>query len=284
MDFRITAVPPDLAPWVAAGVEISLHSAAPGPLALHLPALVEGGLTVVLEGQLYASTGGGLAALPAGLVSGPNPQPHLLYRSARLRSVGLRLHPAGLAALLGDSPAMLPVPAAAGDIWGLPWQHGLEQLHQARGSNERMAVLFGFVRRWLGRHERHRHRTRQAWQLQGAALDLARAGAQLGLTHRQFERRFQATFGLRPKLFQRIARLEGLLRAAIPSGRTDALLALEHGYYDQSHLARELRLLAGAPLTTLVQAVRANDGRHELLAVGVHARNRASSQGTSFFS
>ena len=39
---------------------------------------------------------------------------------------------------------------------------------------------------------------------------------------------------------------------ALMSGRRGAELALRHGYYDQAHLARDLRLLAGDPLTQLL--------------------------------
>lgn len=282
MDFHLAAPPPDLAPWVAMGVSVSLDSPPPGPVATHLPALVEGGLTVVLEGGFcLPAAHGGFTALPSCLVSGPQPFPHALYRTPRLRCAGLRLHPAGLAALLGDSPAMMPSPASPGDVWGPPWHLRVEQVHEARDDQARIAVLFDFVRQRLRAHSRHIERTRKAWRLQGAALDLPGAGAALGLTHRQFERSFHAAFGLRPKLFQRVARLEGLLRAAVPSGRTDAQLALEHGYYDQSHLGRELRLLAGASLSALVEGVRAADERYWPLAIGVRAQ---AQHRMSFFS
>ena len=287
MDFRLVAPPPDLLPWVTAGVRVSLRSASAQPPPVHLPALVEGGLTVVLEGDLgLPGADGRFTALPRCLMSGPHAQPATLYRTPRLRCVGLRLQPAGLAALLGASPAALPAaPTRAGDIWGLAWTHGLERLHGAADDDARIGVLFDFVRGWLRRHARNAERTRQAWRLQGAALDLAGAGAAMALSRRQFERSFDATFGLRPKLFQRIARLEGVLRAAIPSGRTDAQLALDHGYYDQSHLGRELRLLAGASLTTLVESVRARDERYWPLAIGTGIRPPlGADRAMSFFS
>jgi methylphosphotriester-DNA--protein-cysteine methyltransferase len=90
----------------------------------------------------------------------------------------------------------------------------------------------------------------------------------LGIGTRQFERVFNANFGLAPKLFQRVARAEGLLRDALRSGRSGAALALEHGYYDQSHMARDLRLFAGGSLRTLAQSVRSFDSEHWALAIG----------------
>ncbi len=289
MDFQLAAPPPDLAPWVAAGLRVALHGSGTSPVPAHFPALVEGGLTVVLEGALgLPCEEGGFAALPGCFVSGPRALPMTLYRTARLRCIGLRLHPAGMPALLGASPQVLgDMPARAGDVWGASWSRCREQIDASPGDDARLAVLFGFVRHQLREDARHLDRTRKAWHLHSAALDLAGAGARLGLTDRQFERRFGATFGLRPKLFQRVARLEGVLRTALATGRTDAQLALDHGYYDQSHLARDLRLLAGAPLGTLVGAVRANDDAYWPLAIGAAYRRcgvQPATAAVSFFS
>ena len=57
------------------------------------------------------------------------------------------------------------------------------------------------------------------------------------------------------------------LHGAAHAGGAD--LALQAGYYDQSHLARDLRRLAGQPLGTLVQHARQGSGTaHWPLAVG----------------
>lgn len=55
-----------------------------------------------------------------------------------------------------------------------------------------------------------------------------------------------------PRTFQRLVRLNAALSLALhdPGGFSGAgaALALEAGYCDQSHLGRDLRRLAGAPL------------------------------------
>jgi transcriptional regulator GlxA family with amidase domain len=67
----------------------------------------------------------------------------------------------------------------------------------------------------------------------------------LGLSLRQFERRFQATVGLRPKVFcriQRFNRISGMLEQPV---RSWADTAAACGYYDQAHLIRDCRSLTG---------------------------------------
>ena len=64
----------------------------------------------------------------------------------------------------------------------------------------------------------------------------------LGLSDRQLRRRFHASVGYGPKTLQRILRFRRFLRAAREDlGRA----ALDAGYADQAHLARECRRLTG---------------------------------------
>lgn len=62
-----------------------------------------------------------------------------------------------------------------------------------------------------------------------------------------------------PKQLQRITRWHGLLSGALRQQRTaSADAALAAGYYDQSHLARECRLLTGASLRELITQAHAD--------------------------
>jgi methylphosphotriester-DNA--protein-cysteine methyltransferase len=67
-----------------------------------------------------------------------------------------------------------------------------------------------------------------------------------GLQTRQWQRRFFAATGLTPKAFARLTRLQRLV-GLYESGlwRRWADLALEMGFYDQSHLANEFRSFSG---------------------------------------
>ena len=269
MDFQVVRPHSEISPWVSAGMHLAFDSPGTDPLACHFPALVEGGMTLVLEGRfLVMSPAGAFTALPTGFVSSARALPLTLYRTPRLRCVGLRLHPAGTQALLRASPLSLPHQTAdAADVFGHPWSALVDRIQEDPGPAAALAHLLEFASTYL-RGDVHAERVQRAVVLQQAALRLASPEDAVGLSVRQFERVFAATFGLRPKLFQRVARVEGLLRDALCSGRTDADVALRHGYYDQSHMARDLRMLAGAPLRTLVDAARRPDSGHWALAVG----------------
>lgn len=65
-----------------------------------------------------------------------------------------------------------------------------------------------------------------------------------GYSERQFRRRVIAATGHGPKLLTRIARMQGVLRAG--RGESWAWTAAEHGYYDEAHMANDIRELVGA--------------------------------------
>jgi len=73
----------------------------------------------------------------------------------------------------------------------------------------------------------------------------------LGWTERQLHRRSVAAFGYGPKVLQRVVRFDRAVRMA---RRGDGLASVAYaaGYADQAHLAREVRALAGVPMTTLL--------------------------------
>jgi len=101
--------------------------------------------------------------------------------------------------------------------------------------------------------------------------DVAEVARGASVSVRQFERRFLREAGLSPKLFARIARLR---RALAWRGRHPAAswaeVAATAGYFDQMHLVRDFRALAGdtptgfqrasAPLDGALHQIGASDG------------------------
>jgi AraC-like DNA-binding protein len=85
----------------------------------------------------------------------------------------------------------------------------------------------------------------------------AAVAADTGLSRRQLDRRFRRIFGLTPKSFQRLARLEVVHRCGYLSQQSDspaqdaAQLAAYAGYYDQSHLDRDMRAFDGLSLADM---------------------------------
>lgn len=181
-----------------------------------------------------------------------------------LRALGLVLPPDTAARVLGDCTGALVDTT-------LPWAAMVgpaeaarldDALQQADGDPARLAALQASLRRVLTRGPERLQRAR-AEAVQRLCLAVGRDGAQaaaaLGLGERQLERRCRALLGMTPKQMQRITRLHGLLAGAVRQQRLpDAEAALAAGYYDQSHLARDARVLTGTTLRALLQQAQAD--------------------------
>jgi AraC-like DNA-binding protein len=72
-----------------------------------------------------------------------------------------------------------------------------------------------------------------------------------GYSERQLRRRILAATGHGPKRLMRIARMQRLLLAG--RGESWARSAVEHGYYDEAHMANDVRDLVGATPHALLQ-------------------------------
>ncbi|SES05926.1 Helix-turn-helix domain-containing protein [Lentzea albida] len=82
--------------------------------------------------------------------------------------------------------------------------------------------------------------------------DVASAAWEIGLSSRQLRRRCLDAFGYPPKVLQRVLRFDSALKLAW-SGLPFASVAADAGYADQAHLAREVKALAGVPLSQLIR-------------------------------
>ncbi|MFG6467819.1 helix-turn-helix domain-containing protein [Roseateles sp. BYS87W] len=82
--------------------------------------------------------------------------------------------------------------------------------------------------------------------LSGASTGLDDLARQHGLEVRQLRRQFEARLGVSPRLFARVARFDRLVRSAnaVPDARW-LDLALDAGYHDHQHLARDFREFTG---------------------------------------
>ena len=76
-----------------------------------------------------------------------------------------------------------------------------------------------------------------------AARDLRLLRRDSGYSERQIRRRVIAATGHGPKRLMRIARMHDVLRGG--RGQSWARTAVEHGYYDEAHMANDIRDLAG---------------------------------------
>lgn len=146
-----------------------------------------------------------------------------------------------------------------------------KQLGDAPSDASLAAALFGRLSRALSAARAPRssalrfaaalaHGVRETHGVYGVQGALARPP--VGWSERQWQRACQAELGVTPVFLQRLARLHASVRARL-SHDTEPLSqhALRAGFFDQAHMAREYRLLAGAaPRECLVRAADAATG------------------------
>ncbi len=243
--------PPDLAAQLESA--LVLRSLAAGAVS-RFPAMPRAMLTVTL---------GAAGPLPAAFHA-LSTRPSLHHHPHALTAVGLVLLPATAARLLGASTgaltdATLPWAAVAGAAEA---QRLDDDMAQASTDGQRLQALLASLRRSLARGAARPQAARAAL-LDRLCHTVGQHGLHaaplLGLGERQLERRCQALLALSPKRLQRLQRFHDTLTHALRQPPAPAAgQALDAGYYDQSHLARESRLLAGAPLRGLLAA--AHDG------------------------
>lgn len=184
----------------------------------------------------------------------PTAYPH----TGGLTALGLLVRASAAASLMGPATgALVNQVVDWGTLVGRGESHRLEAALLSRGSDlDRLQALLASFCRAMAAQARNRHAdlARLCSALEGHG---AHAGEQLGIGRRQLERRSQALLGVSPKQFQRLVRLQrslGLATQATPGQL--AQVALEAGYFDQAHMARDVRRLAGQPLGPLVSQAR----------------------------
>jgi AraC-like DNA-binding protein len=135
-----------------------------------------------------------------------------------------------------------------------------DMLADARCSSERIATVAAFLLRRM-RPELDCLACRAVSSLRSnPALSVQELASQLGLSARQLSRRFGAAFGITPKQFARLARLEKIL-AERRAGLSWAQTAYACGLTDQAHLVREFKTIVGElPTEFFAQELRAGRG------------------------
>ncbi|MFB8006124.1 helix-turn-helix domain-containing protein [Nocardia sp. NPDC056000] len=185
------------------------------------------------------------------LASGLTTRPCLIAHNGYQHGVQLALTPLGCRALFG-----MPVSALGSWIVDLSEVFG----PTARELRERLAGTAQWPRRFEILDEILLRRVRpvrwdpelaQAWDLLAGpdpAVRVAAVADEIGWSRRHLGNRCSAELGVSPKDLARIARFErshAMLRLPEPPGLAE--VAIRSGYYDQAHMAREWRELAGLP-------------------------------------
>jgi AraC-like DNA-binding protein len=188
--------------------------------------------------------------------------------------IGLVFQPGGFSALMG-APADLFANRFINleDLWGREAAALRDRLVQLPAPNARLAFLEAFLCRKLAL--RPSRSPLDAHPAVGFALDrfrhvpsaisVAEVARGTGWSERRFSQLFREHVGLPPKVWCRIQRFQHAVRQLHggPEIRWDDL-ALDCGYYDQSHFANEFRAFSGIDISTYSAAGRTPWANHVL--------------------
>lgn len=195
-----------------------------------------------------------------GFVAGLDDRSTLTSHGGSQAGIQLDLRPAGARHLFG-----LPLSELAGQVLPLTEllpreQRGLcQQLAETRGWQPRLEL----VQRLLGgRIEASRLDTRLTeWAVQriessAGRLDLKELARQLGYSQKHVISLFHEQVGMSPMRFARVVRFDRLVRHLRSGGSEPwAELALRFGWFDQAHLANDLRRITGSPASRARSAI-----------------------------
>jgi AraC-like DNA-binding protein len=165
-----------------------------------------------------------------------------------VRVFGAGITPCGWSALIGASAStMVNRVFRADELFGSAFDGAIERLAAQSCLAEMMPIATALIggrldRRDLG--ELAFVRAVDAWLAATDSPDLDDLVAETGLSRRQVERKCNALYGAPPKL---LARKYRALRAAVAlaSGEASLDAVIDRGFYDQSHLIREVKQFTG---------------------------------------
>jgi len=184
-------------------------------------------------------------------VSGLHAAPAAVEHGLHQRGIQLSLTPSGARALWG-----VPAGSLAGQLVGIddvdPGLADLpSRLAEHTGWAARLAELERCLLRALGRHRpaAPRPEVARALAMLTRGASVSATADDVGYSRRRLHSLVRDEVGVPPKVYQRLARFAGAherLRRAVLAGHLSvAAVAVESGYCDQAHLAREWAELAG---------------------------------------
>ncbi|MDR7151577.1 AraC-like DNA-binding protein [Hydrogenophaga palleronii] len=184
------------------------------------------------------------------IVQGPSDRFGLRGTGGPSVVIGVQFKPGGAAAFFGGAlPHLRNRTELLEDLWGPAAPALQEQLKAASSPQRALLHLQGHLVRRLQQAAPPDPLAVRAIAAFGQDPALARVQpVQRAAGHlpAQFIRRFEAAVGLTPKRYARVLRLGVLLPTLVRCGPRDwAGIAVDAGYFDQSHLIREFRQMAG---------------------------------------
>jgi AraC-like DNA-binding protein len=196
-------------------------------------------------------------------VSGPRTRAHFKHATGVVRAVMLQFKPGWSAPLLGVAASALTdriVPLE--ELWGRAGADLALELLAARDLPDAIAHLTRALtlRAQAFEPASGRLARRAVRLLEAGETRVEQVAAQLGVTARHLRRAFTESIGVGPKDFARTIRLQRAVRSATSASSDWGRIAVDSGYYDQSHLIADFRQLLGLTPSAFLDRTSARRG------------------------
>jgi AraC-like DNA-binding protein len=191
--------------------------------------------------------------MPAALVVGARSVYEIIDRADMAELIGIVFEPGGFPSFVRERADLFSNRSVAlDDVWGASANLLRDRLREARTAEAKLALVQDFLsaRFVPDTNPLVRFAIRRFSEAQ-FGLSVAEVAAESGWSQRRFSQVFREQVGLTPTAWRRIQRFQRAVRQ-LHSGVDVAWaeLALDCGYYDQSHFANEFRAFSGIDATT----------------------------------
>lgn len=189
-------------------------------------------------------------------VAGMHDGPGLYEHPGRQCGIQLDLTPLGAYTLLGVPMSELTnVAVDLSDLLGPTTDRFVARLRETPGWGERFDLLDGLLLARLEAGPVPAPEVTEVWRLLSASAGRIAVGdlaGQVGWSRKHLVNRFKQQVGLSPKVMARVLRFLRAVELMEHGAPSFVDVALVCGYYDQAHLNREFRALAGCTPTELL--------------------------------
>jgi AraC-like DNA-binding protein len=182
------------------------------------------------------------------ILVGPHSQYFIIDTDQQVRVLGAHFRPGGAFPFLRlPADELHCEQVSLSDVWGGFAREIRERILTATSVSAHFDLLEAALLTRLARPlERHRAVEYALREFCGGERSVARVIEDTGLSARRFIEVFKQQVGMPPKRYCRVRRFQKVIRTLPREGVIDwAAVALDNGYFDQAHLIRDFRAIAG---------------------------------------